>query len=659
MTDEQRPIDIQDAINQRAPSGIAMSPDGSRVVFSLGPIAKKGEYPEADLWLAETDGSGLRRLTTGESSDGQARWSPDGSLIAFISDREKRGTGALYVISPDGGEAVRVSQWDANIASPVWSPDGAKVAVLATDPETEDEKKRKEERDDTYVHQEDEKLARLAVVELQADPLGQPALVAVEPKRLLEGEWNVWQHDWSPDGERIAVVVSRHLGFGEGQYGLSLGLVPAGGGELTVVGGESPSFRAPGSVAWSPDGAQLAFLAAFDLKRDAGHALYLVDAADPASVRELARDEGFTALSLAWPLADHLALLRLKSVYSNVVTLMLDGETVEPLFHGEQQERGAWSTGMQMTPLGLGFSADGGRFAAIWGDSTRPAEVWAGVVGAAPRQLTRFNADLATRALGRTELVRWAAEGGLEIEGLLIYPVGYEEGKAYPTILHVHGGPSWAWDDHFYANWHDMGQYLAGHGYAVLMPNPRGSTGRGWEFQIANHNDWMGADYRDSQAGLDQLIERGIADPERLGVGGWSYGGLTTAWTITQTNRFKAAIVGAGVTNRTSMQGTTDIVDWAGSWMVAEFAEDTDAYWHTSAMRYVGQVATPTLVLHGGNDTRVPVSQGWEMYNALKTMGVPTKMVVYPREPHGIGEYHHQRDLLERVLGWFDQYVKG
>ncbi|HCG29386.1 MAG TPA: hypothetical protein DEU95_06505, partial [Chloroflexi bacterium] len=172
----------------------------------------------------------------------------------------------------------------------------------------EDEKKRKEERDDTYVHQEDEKLARLAVVELQADPLGQPALVAVEPKRLLEGEWNVWQHDWSPDGERIAVVVSRHLGFGEGQYGLSLGLVPAGGGELTVVGGESPSFRAPGSVAWSPDGAQLAFLAAFDLKRDAGHALYLVDAADPASVRELARDEGFTALSLAWPLADHLAL---------------------------------------------------------------------------------------------------------------------------------------------------------------------------------------------------------------------------------------------------------------------------------------------------------------------------------------------------------------
>ena len=658
MTDEQRPIDIQDAISQRVPTDVVISPDGSRVVFSLGWIAKKGEPAEADLWLGATDGSSLRRLTSGESNDTQPRWSPDGSLIAFISDREKRGVGALHLISPDGGEAVRLSKWEANVASPIWSPDGARVVVLATDPETEEEKKRKEERDDTFVHQEDEKLARLAVVDLPADPLGAATIEPVEPQRLLEGEWHVWQHAWSPDGSRIAVTVSRHLGFGEAFDGITLGLVPAAGGEMTPVGGDSPVFRTPTSLAWSPDGSQLAFLAAFDPKRAAGEAIYVVDGSDPANVRELRRDDDASTLAIAWPLADHLAALRLDSVYAGIVTITLDGETVEPLFHGEQQERGTWSIGAGTSPLALSFSADGGRAAAIWGDATRPDEVWTGVVGATSRQLTRFNEALTTRHLGRTEMVRWNAADGLEVEGLLIYPVGYEDGKAYPTILHIHGGPSWAWDDHLYANWHDWGQCLAGHGYAVLLPNPRGSTGRGWEYQIANHNDWMGADYRDSQAGLDALIERGIADPERLGVGGWSYGGLTTAWTITQTNRFKAAIVGAGVTNRVSMQGTTDIIPWAASWFAAEFAEDPDAYWHSSAMRYVGQVTTPTLVLHGGNDERVPVSQGWELYNALKTTGVPTKMVVYPREPHGIGEYHHQRDLLERVLGWFDEYVK-
>jgi dipeptidyl aminopeptidase/acylaminoacyl peptidase len=244
--------------------------------------------------------------------------------------------------------------------------------------------------------------------------------------------------------------------------------------------------------------------------------------------------------------------------------------------------------------------------------------------------VTHFNEELKARKIGRTELVRWQSDD-LEIEGLLIYPVGYEEGKRYPTILHIHGGPSWAWDDHFYASWHDWGQFLAGQGYAVLMPNPRGSTGRGWEYQIANYNDWMGGDYLDSQRGLDMLIERGIADPDRLGIGGWSYGGLTTAWALTQTDRFKAAVLGAGVTNRVSMQGTTDIVTWHGSWQTAEFAEATDEYWHRSAMRYIGQVKTPTLIPHGEKDDRVPVTQGWEYYNALRMMGVPTKMFVYPR----------------------------
>ena len=254
-------------------------------------------------------------------------------------------------------------------------------------------------------------------------------------------------------------------------------------------------------------------------------------------------------------------------------------------------------------------------------------------------------------------MLRWKSDE-LEVEGQLIYPVGYEEGKRYPTILHIHGGPSWAWDDHFYANWHDWGQFLAGQGYAVLMPNPRGSTGRGWEYQIANYNDWMGGDYRDSQRGLDLLIERGIADPDRLGIGGWSYGGLTTAWALTQTDRFKAAVLGAGVTNRVSMHGTTDIVRWHGAGNRPSSPRRPTSTGTARRCATSARSTTPTLIPHGEKDDRVPVSQGWEYYNALRTMGVPTKMVVYPREPHGLGERQHQRDLMERVLAWFDEYVK-
>jgi dipeptidyl aminopeptidase/acylaminoacyl peptidase len=541
---------------------------------------------------------------------------------------------------------------------PKWSPDGRTLAVKMTDPDTEEDKRRKKERDDVFVHHEREKFDRLTVVDVPNDPFGSASVEPVEPRTVLEGDWHLWEYAWSPDGTRFAVTVARHTGFNETFDGVRAGLVSADGGEITLIGGEEGQYRSPGSLAWSPDGKRLAFLAAPDLKRDAGEAIFLADAGDPATVTMRFYDNEGSVLSIGWPLADRLMMYREVSVYTTIWSIAADGDGApEKLIGGTLGERGTAGYGFDLAGISQALDRSCERFAFSWSSATEPGEVWAGEVGGEARKLTSFNAELATRAIGRTELVRWKSDE-LEIEGLLIYPVGYEEGKRYPTILHIHGGPSWAWDDHFYANWHDWGQFLAGNGYAVLMPNPRGSTGRGWEFHIANYNDWMGGDYLDSQRGLDMLIERGIADPDRLGIGGWSYGGLTTAWALTQTDRFKAAVLGAGVTNRVSMQGTTDIVRWHGSWQSVEFAEGTDEYWHRSAMRYIGQVKTPTLIPHGEKDDRVPVSQGWEYYNALRMMGVPTKMVVYPREPHGLGERNHQRDLMERVLAWFDEYVK-
>jgi dipeptidyl aminopeptidase/acylaminoacyl peptidase len=649
VADETQPISIEDAITFRTPDDVQIAPDGAWAVFSLGWASKTGEHEVADLWLAALDGSQTRRLTSGDSHDIAPRWSPDGQTIAFISDGEKRGTGALFLIAPSGGEAVRLSGGDAALADPQWAPDGRRISVKVTDPETEDEKQRKEKRNDALVHDEADKFDRLCVVDVPAAPFGSAQLAPVEPRRLLDGDWHVWEHRWSPDGTRLAVRLAQRPGFGEMFDGLRAGLVPAGGGEITWIDSARRAYRNVSALAWSPDGRRLALLGAFDFQADSGDALFLVDPDQPQNVTLRFKDETGSPQGIGWRDDTTLVLLRLLSIYENLWTLDADGGEPQRAVAGPLGERGQISQ----------FSTAGGRFACAWNDGTHPREVWGGALGGEARQLTHFNDALLTRAYGRTELLRWRADDGLEIEGLLIYPVGYQEGQRYPTILEIHGGPSGAWTDHLYGTWHDWAQLLAGRGYAVLLPNPRGGTGRGWQFQRANQHDWMGGDYRDSQAGLDALIERGIADPDRLGIGGWSYGGYTTTWAVSQTGRFKAAVAGAGTSNRTSAIGTTDLPRWAQTWFAGGFAENPDTYWQRSPVRYIGQATTPTLVLHGELDQRVPHSQGVEFYNQLRMHGVPAKMVTYPREPHVFREREHQRDLLERVLGWFDQWLRS
>jgi dipeptidyl aminopeptidase/acylaminoacyl peptidase len=289
----------------------------------------------------------------------------------------------------------------------------------------------------------------------------------------------------------------------------------------------------------------------------------------------------------------------------------------------------------------------------------RPAEVFVGETGGELRQVSAFNAHLTDVTLGRGETVRWAAPDGVQIEGVLLYPAGYEEGKRYPLIAHIHGGPTWQWLMRFVGGWHDWGQWLAAQGYAVLMPNPRGSFGRGRDYAWGNQRNWGHGDFDDVLSGVDALIERGIADPDRLGIGGWSYGGYLTSWAIGHTDRFKAAIVGAGVTDLLSFQAA-DIPSWLPTqMMLAPSYREPEVYLRSSPITYVANAKTPTLILHGASDERVRLGQGKELYHALQALGTPTEMVIYPREPHIFQERHHQRDVLERVAGWFNRWVRG
>jgi dipeptidyl aminopeptidase/acylaminoacyl peptidase len=622
-------------------SDVQISPDGSRVAFVVQDASKAGEHPETAIWLVPYDGDALdqaRQFTSGLWNDHTPRWSPDGSRLAFLSDRAERGKMSVYVMPADGGEALRVFDQQGDMSELSWSPDGRWLAVLFTDPETEEEKKRKEERDDAVVWDHDQKYRRLWVI----DPDTQSASCVSPAARQVRG------YAWAPDAERLAVDTTPNTRIDEVFGENEVALISRSGGDpapiLTLVGQAE-------NLTWSSDGERIAFRArgdkvvhpevVFTLPASGGEPVNITPDYWGTAERILSIDGG-------------ASLLMLGSEGVNLVPHRLgwDGE-LAPLVTGEQR---GWAEG------GFSVSRDGTRLAGAWQGPLNPPNVTVlatrdGGGDGCLRRRTDFNADLRAAALGETVVVRWESDPGVEVEGLLVKPHGYQPGARYPLIVQVHGGPTWAWPNMFYASWHDWAQMLAGRGYAVLMPNPRGSTGRGVGYNNQIFNDVGGGELRDMLSGVDALIARGIADPDRLGIGGWSWGGYMTAWAVSQTTRFKAAVMGAGLSNMVSDNGIGDIPSANLSYFDQSPYDDPEPYWQRSAIRYVRNVTTPTLVLHGEVDKRVNMAQGQEMYVALRTLGVETRFVTYPREEHGIKERKHQIDLMRRVIEWYDTYV--
>jgi dipeptidyl aminopeptidase/acylaminoacyl peptidase len=290
---------------------------------------------------------------------------------------------------------------------------------------------------------------------------------------------------------------------------------------------------------------------------------------------------------------------------------------------------------------------------------TPPEAFVSGIDKFAPVQISRANAeDMPKMPLGKTEVIRWKSADGKEIEGLLTYPINYQTGQKVPLILNIHGGPTGVFQQSFIGG---RGAYplatFASRGYAILRPNPRGSSGYGKDFRYANEKDWGGADYQDLMSGVDRVVEMGVADKDRLGVMGWSYGGFMTSWIVTQTKRFKAASAGAPVTNLMSFNGTADIPSFVPDYFGGQAWENMEIYQKHSPMFNVKGVTTPTLIQHGEADIRVPISQGYEFYNALKSQNVPVRMIVLPRQPHGPNEPKMQIAAMQSNLDWFEKYL--
>ncbi|HEY8292930.1 MAG TPA: S9 family peptidase [Thermomicrobiales bacterium] len=645
---DRTPLTIEEIVTLALPGDAQISPDGRSVAYVLADMAKDGAVRHAHLWLVPMDGSmPPRELTASPRQDTTPRWSPDGRTLAFLSDRNEENKQDIYLLPVSGGEAQRLGDLHGGLAELSWSPEGATLAVIVTDPETDDEKKRKENKDDAYVveSRQHRKYAHLWLVDVATGTATQCG-----PDDL-----HVWTgngYAWSPDGARIAIVGSAKPGWAHGFGGTALHLLSVADGTAHEIAG---AYGTPSSPRWSPDGTTLAFIARPERAAQGAGVLMLCDL-DSGRIESRLADVEQGKNDVCW-LDNRTLLLTILDGTAHMLHryVVPDDEMSTPLGHFPTRGAFPGNASILMT-----VDAAGENVAVVHGDMAHPFEIWAGPLSGSMRQISDHNGWMGDRSIAPSRVIHWAAADGRQIAGVLVTPDPALHGDGpYPLIVQVHGGPAGVYVEDLQLTWSRWGQLLAANGYAVILPNPRGSSGRGDPFQTLNYADWGGNDMDDILRGVDAVIAEGIGDAERTGIGGWSYGGFMTAWTESQTARFKAAIVGAGLCNLVSFYGTTDIRDWHESHFGAPLSEDAGRYWDHSAMKYLAQVTTPTLILHGEKDERVPFAQGQEWFAALTRRGLPVEFVAFPREPHAIEERAHQRTLLNRVVAWYDQWVKG
>ncbi|MEJ2540902.1 MAG: S9 family peptidase [Gemmatimonadota bacterium] len=631
----------------RAVGGTALSPDGERVAFTVREPLMEGEQSEylTQIWMASADGSGARQYTRGEHSASSPVFTDDGAHLLFTSSRN--GKSQVWALPLSGGEAWQVTDAPEGVGSFAVSPDGEHLAYTMQDPPSEEWEKAVEEKRDVIVADSDFRFTHLYMGHF-GDGMQERA------HQVTDGDFSVTGWDWTPDGTHIVFAHQSDPRINTARLD----------GDLTVVdvmehdaAGDHTFATRPlvtgagveGSPRVSPDGRLVAFVSTGDGPEPVGLGdVYVVDFAggEPRMLHETHDRSGGL---LDWT-GDSRAVVVLESLGTtrHLQRLPVDGGAPEQLTSGD---------GVVGSPA-FAFGAD--RMAFTWETPNQPADVFVSPVDSwAPRAVTDLHAGIELPAMGRTELLTWASKDGrFEIEGLLTYPVGYTPGDRVPLVLNVHGGPAGVYSQSFTgAPSIYMIQTFAQEGYAVLRPNPRGSTGYGRDFRYANVKDWGYGDMDDLMAGVDHVIDMGVADPDRLLLMGWSYGGYMTSFAVTRTDRFKAASMGAGLPNLISMTTTTDIQDYLVGHMDAEFWEDYETYERHSAIYRIANVTTPTQVIHGENDLRVPFTQGQEFYRALQRRGVPTEMLILPRTPHGPREPKLLMEVTPRILAWFQRYL--
>jgi dipeptidyl aminopeptidase/acylaminoacyl peptidase len=615
-----------------------ISPDGARIVYSVSTPQGEGKPASTRLqWIAATGKAVAEPLMeAATANDSSPRWSADGRQILFLSDRKLPDAGDHDALAPmqvwrvdaDGRNAAPLSRSPGDVGSFALSADGTQLAYLATDPPTPVAQARTKAQDDAVEVGHPTSFKRLWLRDLASG-----ATCALTAPGL-----QVQDLAWSPDGRTLALRVSDDTTLNGYWYDSRIVLLALADGTL---GAPLEARASAFPLQFSPDGSRLLY------GRIAPYGMVAT-----VYVHDLSSDKRI-AVAEDWP--GTLWLAR----WQDDRTLIAQGlHGVRGEFLRVDAATGRWRTLARPQIAYPSFStAANGRTAFIGLRDDQPAEVWT-LDGGKLATRTNSNPQVAGWAHGQVRELEWtSSRDGRRITGVLVTPPGWKPGTPLPTLVDLHGGPGEAWWSGWLGSWHDWAQLLSTRGYAVLLPNPRGSEGQGHAFTELARHDWGGADFQDILDGVDMLQAQGVIDPQRLGIGGWSYGGYMSAWAVTQSKRFKAAIVGAGVIDIGAMALTTDVPSYLPGYF-GDPVKNRAEYDAHSPIRYVDRVTTPVLILHGEADQRVPLSQGQMFYRALKFNGTPVEMVTYPRGPHWFHEQAAGRDVQQRVLDWLDTHLR-
>jgi dipeptidyl aminopeptidase/acylaminoacyl peptidase len=616
---------------------VALSPDGTHVAWVQSAAASTSKQ----TYVRETSGNMSATLVKipigGERTDFDPAWAPDSKTLAVFSSADEGEQRQLWSVNADGSDPKKLTSLNGYAARPRWSHNGKQVAFLYIEgaggggplmaaPTTTGVI-------DTAFHNQ-----RISVLDVASGQLRQ-----VSPENL-----HIYDYDWSPDDKTF--VATAAPGPGDNNWWIAqIYTIDIAKGNATSIYKPSLQVAVP---RWSPDGKSIAFIEG--LMSDEGfHGgdLFTIST-DSRDLTNRTRDRKSSVSSLFWLTPDRI-------LFTEIVG---GGGAISELTPVNNSVRTIWKGPEALHAFGnfpdFAVSKDGNFGVAERSTFETPPEIWVGPIGEW-RQLTNNNSPLSA-AWGKAENLEWANEG-FNIQGWLLSPAKIESGKKYPMVVLIHGGPSSAatpdWPAGFGMS-RAIIAALSSRGYYVLMPNPRGSYGQGEGFTRANVKDFGGGDLRDILAGVDAATKKYPIDSAHLGVTGWSYGGYMTMWTVTQTNRFHAAVAGAGIANWQSYYGQNLIGQWMIPFFGASVYDDPAVYEKSSPIRFIKNVKTPTLVVVGERDAECPASQSYEFWHALKTLGVPTQLIIYPGEGHLFLDPKHQADRLDQTVGWFDRYLK-
>jgi len=642
----KRPVTVNDLFRLRTVRDIQVSPEGEWVAYVVGTLDSARDRSNADLYMASWDGRRTVQLTFTPEVESSPRWSPDGRFLSFVASRgESRSGGQIWLLDRAGGEAQKLTDLKSGVSDYQWSPDSKRIVIVAQDPDsaapaggdTARSRTPKPIVIDRYHFKQDGQ----GYLGARRSHLYLFDLATKKAEQITTGPYNENSPSWSPDGRLIAFV-SERAGDPDRVNDANIYVMePRPGAEPRQL----TTWRGPdgGRPAWSPDGTWIAYLQgsepefyAYNLNRLA------VVAAEGGAARVLTATLDRPVSQPEWaPQGDAILALVTDDRVVYPARIRISDGAVERLLDGRRVVSDV-------------ATSSGGRMALLAGSATQPNEIYAFENGVL-RPVTHENdAWLAEVELATTEDFSAKGKDGTIINGLLVKPAGYRAGTRYPTLLRIHGGPN-GQDQHAFSFEREL---FAANGYAVIAANYRGSSGRGAVYQRAIYADWGNKEVQDLLAAVDHVVAMGVADPDRLGIGGWSYGGILTDYTIATTTRFKAATSGAGSALQTSMYGVDQYIyqydtEVGPPWRNQALWEKISyPFWHAD------RIKTPTLFMGGEKDFNVPIAGSEQMYQALKSQGIDTQLVIYPGQNHGITTPSYQKDRLERYLAWYAKYLK-